>query len=307
MPEQQLPYEVFRQLTKEGVNLRASADFGDGLAAALWERNETADTRYNLPDHHTLSLYVAGGEQIRKREGSRELRSFGAGSLCLMPESVTTDWHVAGRVELFHLYIPKPVFDRTVAAALGRDPARVTLREQSFFADPTLEQFIRLTFLQRDWRKSTDNLKNDWRETADRLALSHAGHFILAHLIGAYSNVDVLPLVAKSGLLPRTCQRIDEYIDANLYQPLTISELANVASLSEFHFARMFKTTKGETPHAYVLRRRLDHAISLLKNRGIPLAQIAQHCGFSSQSHFSAAFKKRTGMAPRRYRELASA
>lgn len=295
MLEHQLPYGVFRQLAKEGVTLRNSADFGEGLAAALWERNETADTRYILPNHHTLSLYVAGGDQIRKREGARELRSFGAGSLCLMPESVTTDWHVAGHVELFHLYIPKMLFDRTVVAALDRDPDQLTLPERVFFSDPIVEQLIRFTFL-----------KKDWREPADRLALSHAGHFILAHLIGDCSSLDNVRLTAKGGLPPNICRRVEAFIDANLDKPITISGLAGVAGLSEFHFARMFKASMSEAPHAYVLRKRMDRAMILLRDRRVPLAQIAQDCGFANQSHFSAAFRKRTGATPRAYREAVS-
>ncbi|HEX6013565.1 MAG TPA: hypothetical protein VFY87_17540 [Geminicoccaceae bacterium] len=70
-PTTQLPYAVFRQLSREGVALRASAEFGEGLAAALWRRDEVAETSYHRPNHHTLSLYVAGGERIRRRRGGR--------------------------------------------------------------------------------------------------------------------------------------------------------------------------------------------------------------------------------------------
>ena len=294
MTEPRLPYEVFRQLASEGVTLRNCGDFGEGLAAARWARNETAETSYILPNHHTLSLYVKGGEQIRRRLRHGMLRSRGAGSLCLMPEAMTTDWSIAGPVELFHLYIPRSLFDRIVVAALDRDPARVDLPERTFFTDPTLEQVIRLTFLN-----------TDWREPAESLALSYAGHMLIAQLLSRYAIVDRQGLLAKGGLPPRVRRRVEEYIDANLDAPLRISHLAAVAGLSEFHFARMFKISMGEAPHSFVLRRRVERAKHLLTSTRLPLVELALSCGFASQSHFAACFRKQIGLTPRQYRAVA--
>lgn len=294
MPERRLPYDVFQQLASEGVDLRASAHFGEGLAAARWYRNETAETSYILPNHYTLSLYAQGGEAIRRRYPDRELWSRGAGSLCLLPEAVSSDWLIAGPIDLFHLYIPRPLLDRVITAVVDRDPARISVPEQVFFADETIEQAIRLTFLRKDWS-----------EPADSLALSHAGHMLIAHLIGHYSTAGEGGLTAKGGLTPRLRRRVADYVEANLENSLTISELAAVAELSEFHFARMFKATTGETPHAFVQRRRIEHARELLAATQLPLAEVALSCGFSSQSHFAEAFRKRTGVTPSAYRAAA--
>jgi AraC family transcriptional regulator len=294
MTQQPLPYDVFRQLASEGVTLRDCAHFGEGLAAARWTRNETAETSYVLPNHHTLSLYAQGGEQIRRRRPDGLLHSHGAGSLCLMPESVTTDWLIAGPVELFHLYIPKLTFDRVVAATLDRDPARIDLPERTFFTDRTLEQVIRLTFLEKDWR-----------EPAESLALSHAGHMLIAHLVGRYCVAGRRGLVAKGGLPPRIRRRIEDYIEANLEAPIRICDLAAVASLSAFHFARMFKAATGEAPHSFLQRRRMERAKRLLGGSRMPMAELALACGFASQSHFAAAFRKQIGLTPRQYRAAA--
>jgi AraC family transcriptional regulator len=294
MNQRQLPYGVFRQLSSEGVTLLGCGHFGEGLGAARWSRNETAETRYVLPDHHTLSLYIQGGELIRRRQAEGELHSRGAGSLCLMPEDLTTDWLVAGPIELFHLYIPRTLFDRAVVSTLDRDPARVILPERTFFTDPMLEQVIRLAFLTKDWA-----------ERAESLALSSAGHLLIAHLITAYSKADGSGLVVKGGLPPRIRRRVEAYIDANLEAPLRISDLAAFADLSEFHFARMFKVATGETPHGFVQRRRIERAERLLVETRMPVAELALACGFSNQSHFTAAFRKHAGLTPRRYRAAA--
>jgi AraC family transcriptional regulator len=73
-----------------------------------------------------------------------------------------------------------------------------------------------------------------------------------------------------------------EYIEVHLEQDLTVGNLASVASLSYFHFAREFKLAVGKSPHQYVAIRRLGHAKTLLTQSERSLDDITQACGFSS-------------------------
>ena len=82
------------------------------------------------------------------------------------------------------------------------------------------------------------------------------------------------------------------------WQPLMLPELALLAGLSEFHFARMFKQSMGMAPHQYVMNARLIRAEQLLKTTGMEITAIALECGFSSTSHFSNRFKSVRGMTP---------
>jgi AraC family transcriptional regulator len=90
------------------------------------------------------------------------------------------------------------------------------------------------------------------------------------------------------------------------YVKWSAPELAAVAALSEFHFARMFKQSTGESPHAYVLRRRIERAKCLIAAHRLPLSRIASACGFASQSHFSARFREIAGVTPKCYRAMSS-
>ncbi|MEL6288463.1 MAG: AraC family transcriptional regulator [Pseudomonadota bacterium] len=99
-------------------------------------------------------------------------------------------------------------------------------------------------------------------------------------------------------------RRVQDFVDANVDQTLTIETLAEVVCLSHFHFARMFKETIGDTPHQYVTARRIARAKTLIEGAGdLPLSEIAATCGFSQQSHFGRVFKAATGLTPNAFRK----
>ena len=105
-------------------------------------------------------------------------------------------------------------------------------------------------------------------------------------------------LKLKGGLAPHLRRRLVDYIEQHLDQPLALSGLAQLAALSEYHFARMFSTSFGLPPHRYVLQRRLRRARELLLHSDMPLGEIALACGFASASHFSNRFRQAFGAAP---------
>lgn len=96
--------------------------------------------------------------------------------------------------------------------------------------------------------------------------------------------------------------RILGYIEAHLSENITVTDLANVACLSIFHFARAFTGAMGVPPHHYVSHRRLDNAKAMIAAGHSSLYKIALDCQFSSQSRFTRAFRRVTGMTPGQYR-----
>jgi AraC-like DNA-binding protein len=96
--------------------------------------------------------------------------------------------------------------------------------------------------------------------------------------------------------------RAKDLIDARYREPLDIAELARAARLSEAHFSREFRRTFGETPHQYLLTRRLERAASLLRNTDRSVAEICLDVGLRSVGSFTTSFGRAYGMSPTAYR-----
>lgn len=108
---------------------------------------------------------------------------------------------------------------------------------------------------------------------------------------------------AKRALHRGKLAPVFDYIHSNATEELGLEDLARMARLSPFHFARLFKASTGRTPHQYVLRWRVEESKRLLRHSKLEIADIAQRLRFSDQSHFTALFRKLTGATPRRWRD----
>jgi len=106
----------------------------------------------------------------------------------------------------------------------------------------------------------------------------------------------------RGGLSPATLRRVCEYVDTHLDEKISIDDLAEVAGLSSFHFARAFKHSQGVSPHAYIVQRRIERTLQLLAETDLPLSEIALATGFADQSHCARRFREHTGVRPRDYR-----
>ncbi len=105
---------------------------------------------------------------------------------------------------------------------------------------------------------------------------------------------------AQPGL--RAWGQVDDYIQANLDQDISLAQLAQIAELSPSHFLRAFKQATGLTPHRYLTSCRLQRARSLLADSDRSIVEIAYACGFASQSHMTDVFKRHFAISPGRYR-----
>jgi AraC family transcriptional regulator len=125
---------------------------------------------------------------------------------------------------------------------------------------------------------------------------------LVAHLLRHYSSAGERFQYHLGGLPKHKLRRVTEFIEENLEHDLTLAEIAEIAELSPFHFARSFKQATGSTPIQFLTRRRIDLAKRLLVESEMPIVEIGLRVGFKNQSHFTTLFRKTTTMTPKAYR-----
>jgi AraC-like DNA-binding protein len=96
--------------------------------------------------------------------------------------------------------------------------------------------------------------------------------------------------------------RAKDLADARYSEPLTVNDLARAAGLSRAHFSREFRNAFGESPHAYLLTRRLERAAALLRNTDRSVAEICFSVGLQSVGSFTTSFTRTYGKTPTAYR-----
>ena len=96
--------------------------------------------------------------------------------------------------------------------------------------------------------------------------------------------------------------RAKDLVDARYREPLDVPALARAAHLSPAHFTREFRRAFGETPHRYLLTRRLERAAALLRNTDHSVARICAEVGLSSVGSFTTSFVRAYGVSPTAYR-----
>jgi AraC family transcriptional regulator len=103
-------------------------------------------------------------------------------------------------------------------------------------------------------------------------------------------------------LLAWQARKVLGYIDSNITGPVLVADLCALIDRSEAHFSRSFKRTFGESPHAFVIRCRLELAARYMLQTDVSLSDIALRCGFTDQAHLCKHFRQSTGQTPAAWR-----
>jgi len=103
--------------------------------------------------------------------------------------------------------------------------------------------------------------------------------------------------------LARHLLRVRDLIDRAYAEPLDISALARSASVSTAYFSRSFKAAFGETPHQYLMSRRMERAKALLRSGDLAVTEVCLAVGFTSLGSFSTQFRRFVGDSPSAYRK----
>jgi AraC-like DNA-binding protein len=135
------------------------------------------------------------------------------------------------------------------------------------------------------------------------LYADHVARAFVTHLATAYGEMR-LPRALRGGLAPWQERRAKEILDARLDGGVSLATLAGACDLSVRHFSRAFRRSTGQSPHRWLLERRLDRARGLLELSAQSLSEIAAACGFANQSHFTRTFTRAVALSPGAWRRL---
>lgn len=285
-----ISHAVFNTLRGTNAELERFAWLGDELAIAIWRREtEEEETSYIRPGHHTLSYYLGGGYRTERNEAPGLFGS--PGRLCTLPDQHESRWMVRDQLRFLHVYFLPQHFTRRAVLELDREPRELTLADRTYFEHAHIAQLC--SALER----------MPWDGADALLRTNETVHGVLSDLLQSQATVR-RDLRLKGGLAPAVRRRLADYIDANLERGLTLGMLADIACLSEYHLARMFRVSFGMPPYAWIAARRLDRARQLLKATALPLQQVADACGYADLSHFSHRFRAGHGVTPSQYRQV---
>ncbi|WP_437751910.1 helix-turn-helix domain-containing protein [Sorangium sp. So ce1389] len=131
------------------------------------------------------------------------------------------------------------------------------------------------------------------------LSLALASYISARYGAGAKAEISL----RNASLSSSQRAQIEKFVDSELSSNFGLVDLAGLVGYSPDHFSRLFKHAFQQTPYQYVLSRRIERAMTMLRDERLSIAEIALACGFSNQGHLTTAFKRRTGTTPGAYRK----
>jgi AraC family transcriptional regulator len=276
---------------------------GEPCAASVrrrWVGLEALRYRYQPPNeafqppltHHSLLLFIHTPKEFEARsEGINRVVPPPAGSILVVPAGSPVRWRWSSYSDSLHVFLEPALVTRVATEAFGLDPARASVLPLDALHLPQL----RATMLAVN-----DELPAD--SAVGRLAAESLANLLAVHLIRNGSAPRTPARRTDSALPRRRLRAVVEYVEEHLEAGLTLEQLATVAHLSVYHFARQLRAATGLPPHQYVIARRVERAQQFLREGDLSLAEVAASTGFSDQSQFTHHFKRLVGVTPGQFR-----
>ncbi|HET6979971.1 MAG TPA: AraC family transcriptional regulator [Pyrinomonadaceae bacterium] len=211
------------------------------------------------------------------------------GNVCVLPSGLEHQVAIEGNSENLALYVDPMLIKR--AASEAELSGNIEILERYTRRDNVINS-VGMALLGE---LETEGLSG-------RLYAESLSNVLAVHLLRYYSVSTARPVTFTGGLSAKKLREVTEFISDNYNKDLKLAQLAQVAGMSNFHFAREFKRTTGTTPHQYLIKFRVERAKALLVKNELPLIEVGLQTGFSHQSHFTRLFRRVTGITPNAYR-----
>ena len=274
---------------------RVGSSDNHSLDGILVERHQIpkGERVETVTDQHILWLWTTSLSSEYVGRGGRFVRcSKGRGAITVTPAGPQPTLHSYTNSEAIS-YAMNDDFVGSILSELDRQPST-----EPIFRPKVQDTAIRrlMTLLLEEAQAGAPSGKLYADSLAHALAIRYVqlGERVLYERVS--SAVSALPVYAL--------KRVLERIEHSFQSEVSLASLAREAGYSRGHFLKMFRTSTGMTPHQYVIKRRIDHAQSLLKRRELSIIDVAADCGFSSQAHLTHIFREHVGVTPAQYRRI---
>jgi len=256
----------------------------------------------DAPIDHTIVFQLGGHIGVeRYYNGVLDAKISSLKVTTIIPAHMENGWRIDEEVDVLHFCIDHSVLSRLVDEDLNMDSRSLEIIDTIGADDSFMKAMASLAL---------EEINSSY--PFSKLMLDSFDLIMASHLLRAYSNYsdkakteirEDTRFSKENSLIEKAKQFIDEQLD----DPPSMLEVADHIGMSQFQFLRSFKALLGETPHRYLLGRKLYKARELLENTNYSISHIAYECGFSSQSHLTTALKKYLGVTPARYRDQTQA
>lgn len=243
-------------------------------------------------DHDVIAMRTSGAVRLTQvRDGKTHTATVGFGNVTIHPRGMESSWAWDKPGAIMIMRMPPGLLQQAAEAMTSAPPPRTELENCFGRRDPLVERIV-MQFL--------DELRAPLHPAQAYITQS-LSHALAGHLVHRFNAHAARMQRQPQGLNPRALERVKDYIDSHLHEAIDLQSLANVANVSRFHFARMFRHSAGLSPMAWLEQARMRRACELIRAGGLTLAHIASLVGYEDQSYFTRRFRLAVGVTPAVY------
>lgn len=248
---------------------------------------------------HMVCINLSEPIPLRQSRGERFVESHSAVGSCELISHGTPSCYIHDRTADFvALHVSPLDLRHCYESSTGGDGRHLTLQDRFSIADPQLE------WLGRELHREMQLADPCGSLYAESLAATVTSLLLRRYACAVSKAPQPRPV---RGLAQPLLQRLLGHIHAHLCEPLHLAELAALCQCSTNQLIARFKVSTGRTPHEYVLRARLEHALALIGKGGLTMAEVAQQAGFYDQSHLRRHLRRHQPQPRQRVTQASSA
>jgi AraC family transcriptional regulator len=271
----------------------AHAKTADGIAFQL--RKDPRGV-LEVPELENVLISIHLGRPARlacRRDGRRFSGTAVHGDIDIIPAHTPSRWEMHDENDMALLLSLPQTLLHIVASESGLDAARLEIRNRFQIRDTELEAL--------SWAMKREM---ELRYPSGRFYLDGLALAVASRLVARHSSVAESPQERNEGLSGHRLKHVLSFIEEQIAEDLSLTQIATVAGVSVSHLTTLFKRSMGIPVRQYVILRRLERAKTLLMQDNMSMAEIALATGFAHQSHMARHMRRAAGMPPRLMKRL---